>query len=121
MKKLARYFALVVALFLPAAAFAQSQGLEINIVGGNPSALPITIVPMPYQGSGAAPTTDVSQVVSADLDRSGAFRTLPAASIVEKPTRGSEIQYPTWRALKQDYIVVGRVLDGGNGAYRVEY
>ncbi len=121
MKKLTRYFALVVALFLPAAAFAQSQGLEINIVGGNPSALPITIVPMPYQGSGAAPTTDVSQVVRADLDRSGAFRTLPVASIVEKPTRGSEIQYPTWRALKQDYIVVGRVLDGGNGAYRVEY
>ncbi|MCZ7009989.1 Tol-Pal system protein TolB, partial [Salmonella enterica] len=29
--------------------------------------------------------------------------------------------YATWRALNQDYIVVGRVLDGGEGAYRVEY
>lgn len=121
MKKLSHWFVALIVLLLPALGQAQDQALEINIVGGNASALPITIVPMPYQGSGEAPATDVSQVVRADLERSGAFRTLPEASIVEKPTRGAEIQYPTWRALKQDYIVVGRVLDGGNGAYRVEY
>ncbi len=33
---------------------------------------------------------------------------------MERPTRGSEVQYPTWRALKQDYLVVGRVLDAGS-------
>ncbi len=76
---------------------------------------------MPYQGSGTAPQTDVSAVVGADLDRSGQFRTLPAAQIVEKPTRGTEVQFQTWRTLKQNYIVVGRVMDAGEGAYRVEY
>ena len=40
---------------LPLAASAQQQGLEIDIVGGNAAALPIAVVPMPYQGSGAAP------------------------------------------------------------------
>ena len=35
--------------------------------------------------------------------------------------RGGDIQFATWRALKQNYIVVGRVLDAGAGAYRVEY
>jgi len=121
MKKMPRWLAVVAALLLPFAAMAQQKGLDIDIIGGNVSATPITVVPMPYQGSAGAPQTDVAAVVRADLDRSGQFRNLPEAQIVEKPTRGSEIQFATWRALKQNYIVVGRVMDGGAGAYRVEY
>ena len=121
MKILPYWLAVLVLLMLPFAASAQQQGLEIDIVGGNASALPITVVPMPYQGSASAPATDVASVVRADLERSGAFRALPEASIVERPTRGGEVQYPTWRALKQDYLVVGRVVDAGDGSYRVEY
>lgn len=121
MKNPLRWLVLVAAAVLAPAVQAQQQGLEIDIVGGNASALPITVVPMPYQGSAGAPQTDVAAVVRADLDRSGQFRTLPEAQIVEKPTRGSEINFPTWKALKQDYIVVGRVMDAGEGSYRVEY
>lgn len=121
MKKPLRWLATLTVLLLPIVAMAQQKGLEIDIVGGNASALPVTVVPMPYQGSAGAPATDVAAVVRADLDRSGQFRTLPEAQIVERPTRGAEVQYPTWRALKQDYLVVGRVLDAGAGAYRVEY
>ncbi len=121
MKKLSRWLVALTALLLPLVAAAQQGALEINIVGGNPSATPITVVPMPYQGSAGVPQTDVAAVVRADLERSGQFRNLPEAQIVERPVRGSEVQYPTWRALKQDYLVVGRVLDAGAGAYRVEY
>ncbi|WP_368562701.1 Tol-Pal system beta propeller repeat protein TolB [Pseudoxanthomonas sp. UTMC 1351] len=121
MKRSLHWLAVLTLLLLPMLASAQQRGLEIDIIGGNASALPITIVPMPYQGSATAPQTDVASVVRADLERSGAFRALPEASIVERPTRGSEIQYPTWRALRQDFIVVGRVVDGGEGSYRVEY
>ena len=117
---LVRLFFLALML-LPLAALAQERGLEIDIVGGNASALPIAVVPMPYQGSGVAPPTDVAEVVRSDLARSGQFRTLPEAQMVERPTRGSDVAYPTWRLLKQDYLVVGRVLDAGDGAYRVEY
>jgi TolB protein len=116
-----RWFALLAFLLLPFAATAQQQGLEIDIIGGNASALPITVVPMPYQGSGTPPETDVAKVVRDDLARSGVFRTLPEAQIVERPTRGGEINYPTWKQLRQDYIVVGRMLDGGDGGYRIEY
>ena len=111
----------LLALVFPMAAVAQQQGLEIDIVGGNAAALPIAVVPMPYQGTAGAPPTDVAAVVGADLNRSGQFRVLPEIDLVERPTRGSEISYPTWRALRQDFIVVGRVLDAGGGAYRVEY
>ena len=55
-----RWLAVFAALLLPFAAVAQQKGLDIDIIGGNASALPITIVPMPYQGSSAAPQTDVA-------------------------------------------------------------
>lgn len=99
----------------------RAQALEIDIVGGNAAALPITVVPMPYLGTQVAPDTDVAAVIAANLNRSGQFRTLPLANLVEKPIRGSEIQFPTWRVLKQDFILVGRVLDAPDGGFRVEY
>ena len=120
MKASVRWLAALLAFLLPLTAAAQ-QALELDIVGGHAAALPIAVVPMPYQGSGTAPDTDVAAVVAADLNRSGQFRALPERDLVERPTRGSEVNYPTWRALNQDYLVVGRVLDGGSGSYRVEY
>ena len=121
MKRFTPWLAALLAALLPLAAAAQEQGLELDIVGGNAAALPIAVVPMPYQGSGSAPETDVAAVVAADLNRSGQFRSLPESDLVERPTRGSEVNYPTWRALNQDYLVVGRVVDAGGGSYRVEY
>ena len=99
----------------------QAQGLDIGLVSGNEGSLPIAVVPMPYQGAGPAPDTDVASVIRNDLNRSGQFKALAVESIVEKPTRGSEIRFPTWRVLRQDFVVVGRVLDAGDGGYRVEY
>lgn len=113
------WLAALLALLLPFSAAA--QGLEVDIVGGKAAALPIVVVPMPYQGAGSAPQTDIAKVIRDDLNRSGQFRGLPVEQIADKPSRGSEINYPTWRAINQDYIVVGRVLDGGAGAYRIEY
>ena len=107
---------------LPWAAFAQQRGLELDIVGGNAAATPIAVVPMPYQGSAGAPQTDVAEVVRADLARSGQFRPLPPADLgAQRPTRGADIDYAYFRTLKQNYVVVGRVLDAGDGGYRVEY
>lgn len=121
LRRWAPAFVSLLLVLLPLAAMAQQQGLEIDIVGGNAAALPIAVVPMPYQGSGAAPATDVAAVISADLARSGQFRTLPDRDMVERPTSSSQVNYPTWRLLKQDFLVVGRVLDAGDGNYRLEY
>ncbi|MBL8263294.1 MAG: Tol-Pal system beta propeller repeat protein TolB [Xanthomonadaceae bacterium] len=109
-------------LLAPLFAFAQQKGLEIDIVGGNAAALPIAVVPMPYQGSATAPQTDIADVVAADLARSGQFRTLTGSGLgAQRPTRGSEIDFGFFQQAKQSYIVVGRVLDSADGGYRVEY
>ena len=104
-------------LLLPAfAAWGQSRPLEIDIVGGNAAALPIAVVPF----GGNAGDTDIDDIVRADLARSGQFRTIGEAAMPERPTSGSEVAYPTWRMLKQDFVLVGRSLPEGSG-YRIEY
>jgi TolB protein len=100
---------------------AAAQGLSIDIVNGNPTAIPIAVVPFAFEGSGVPPETGIGQVVRADLARSGQFRTLPKENVVEFPTREAEVKFATWRLLKQDYLVVGRVGDAGNGALRAEF
>lgn len=117
MNRLLRLFACLLLGLLPLVAAAQQQGLEIDIVGGNASALPIAVVPF-ENGTGDG---DVSAIVAADLDRSGQFRSLPVAELPERPARSEQVNYPVWRAKNQDYLVVGRVLDSGGGSFRVEY
>jgi TolB protein len=115
---------LALLLLLASAVFARSalaQRLEIDIVDGNAAALPIAIVPFEYLGSGAQPDTDIAAVVRADLNRSGKFRALGERDIIEKPIRSADVNYATWRLLKQDFLVVGRLLDGNDGGYRVEF
>ena len=113
---------LLLAFMLPLAAFAQQRGLEIDIVGGNASALPIAVVTMPYQGAGTPVQTDVAEVIRADLARSGQFRSMPQAEMgAQRPTRGSEIDFGFFQQAKQNFVVVGRILDAGDGGYRVEY
>lgn len=121
MKRLLRNFVRALCLLIPMAAAQAQQGLDIGLVVGNESALPIAVIPMPYQGSAVQPDTDVAAVIRADLNRSGQFRSLAETSLIERPTRGSEVKFPTWRLLKQDFVVVGRVLDDAGGGYRVEY
>ena len=103
------------------AAPAFAQGLDVGLVSGNDAALPIAVVPMEYQGSSAKPDTDVASVIRADLDRSGQFRSLAEKDIVEHPHGSADMKYPTWRLLKQDYVLAGRVLDTSDGGYRVEF
>lgn len=109
----------LLALLLPM--LVHAQALEIEISGGSAAALPITVIPFEYLGMSVAPDTDLAAVTRADLNRSGQFRTLADADMVEKPIRGAEINFATWRLLKQEYIVIGRILDSPDGGYRTEF
>jgi TolB protein len=108
-------------LLLAAAAGARAQGLTVDIVNGNPSAIPIAVVPFALESAGLPPDTDVAAVIGADLNRVGQFRTLGRQDVVEYPAREAEIKFATWRVLKQDFLVIGRVQDATAGAYRIEF
>ncbi|MEO5628413.1 MAG: Tol-Pal system beta propeller repeat protein TolB [Thermomonas sp.] len=108
--------AMLLALMAMPAAHAQQGMLELDVIGGRAAALPITVVPF----GGESGSTDVDDIIRADLARSGQFRTLPELGLPERPTQGSEVAYPTWRMLKQDFLLIGRSVPSGEG-YRVEY
>lgn len=121
MRKLSTSLALVllvVAALIAGPAAAQS--LNVDIVGGLKTATPIAVVPF-AQAGGAPLPTDVADVIRNDFNRSGKFRSLAKSEIVETPSKGSDINFATWRLLKQDYITVGRISDAGGGMLRVEF
>jgi TolB protein len=98
-----------------------AQGLTIDIVNGNPSAIPIAVVPFANESIGLPPNTDVAAVIAADLNRVGQFRALPKQDVIEYPARQNEVKFDTWRVLKQDYLVIGRLMDAEGGSYRIEF
>ncbi len=83
--------------------------LEIEIISGNPSALPIAIVPFEWQDPSPPPITGVDTIIAADLYRSGLFDPMDAEDMVERPATEEAIRFGTWRLLKVDYIVIGQV------------
>lgn len=121
MRKLSSSLALVllvVAALIAGPAAAQS--LNVDIVGGLKTATPIAVVPF-AQAGGAPLPTDVADVIRNDFNRSGKFRSLAKSEIVETPSKGSDVNFATWRLLKQDYLTIGRISDAGGGMVRVEY
>ncbi len=90
--------------------------MEIEIVERAESAMPIAIVPFASQGV----PLDVSSVVDSDLKRSGYFSTLPPQQMPAKPTSADAINFPSWQAAGQNYIVIGRVQPNG-GSYNIEF
>lgn len=94
--------------------------LTIEIVDGVEGALPIAVVPFAWEGEGSAPALDVSEVVRANLHRSGQFSPLEVSQMVDRPHRRDQVNFGTWRLLGSDYLVVGRLVPSGEG-FRAEF
>lgn len=104
---------LCVLVLLLVSQLAQAK-LEIEIIQGNASALPIAVIPMQWRGSGPPPLTNVAAVVSADLYRSGLFAPLEDEDMVDRPVDEESIRFGTWRLLKVDYVVIGWLNDAAD-------
>ncbi|MDX1453939.1 MAG: Tol-Pal system beta propeller repeat protein TolB [Gammaproteobacteria bacterium] len=104
-------FLLVLLLALPEVEAA--GGIVVRVTKGAGDAQPIGIVPFGVEtrnGSPARLPLDVAEVVAADLERSGRFKPLPREDMLERPTRGDDIQFQNWRVLGTDNVLVGKVI-----------
>ncbi len=108
---------LLISLIVLMASEAGHTQLQIEIISGNPSALPIAIVPFQLEGAMPPLTTSMDEIISGDLYRSGLFDPMDTADMLERPVDEESIRFGTWRLLKVDYIVVGSVSTpiGGQG------
>lgn len=89
--------------------------LQIEIISGNPGALPIAIVPFSWEDATPPPITTMEEIISGDLYRSGLFEPMDTADMMERPVDQESIRFGTWRLLKVDYIVIGSVRTPANG------
>ena len=94
--------------------------LTIEITEGVEGALPIAVVPFGWQGPGSPPV-DLAEVIDADLQRSGRFKTLPRIDMLARPVSAEETAFKDWRAVNTDYLVVGQVRPQGTGGYEIRF
>jgi TolB protein len=107
-----RHWAGLLALALLFSASARAE-LVIEITRGAVKPIPVAVVPFGWAGDGAAPG-DVAAVVRSDLFGSGRFDPLDNADMLERPTRGVDIDFDNWRLVAVDYVLVGRLERAGD-------
>jgi TolB protein len=95
-----------------------SAEFVVEVTRGQDNAVPIAIVP--FADPGVA-DTDVAQVVSNDLARSGRFKPMDRKDMVEQPHTGANISYDDWRRLGNDYVVVGLMTAQGSDRFNISF
>jgi len=109
---------LILLVFLTGTARAD---LLIEITKGLEGALPIAVVPFGYVGDGGQPSTNVGDIISSDLGRSGRFKPLPVGDMLSRPTRNSQVDFRDWRAVNVENLVIGEVEQNGPGGFLVKF
>jgi TolB protein len=105
-------------LFLMSAAMQVQARLVIEITEGIEGALPIAIVPFADE---KVSKDQVSQIVSADLARSGQFAPIATSKMPNQPHEGHDIDFAAWRKLGVEHMVVGKVAARGTSALQVQF
>jgi len=95
-----------------------NAALEIEISGGGAQQIPIAIVPF---GGAAITKDDISEIIAADLHRSGLFRVLETRGMANLPTSPAQIKYAEWTALQTQAITVGNVESVAGGRLKVSF
>ena len=110
-----RSILLLGALLLSLAANAQLS-IDITTTGGRQ--IPIAV--MPLAGEASQPQS-VSEVVGADLARTGLFRLVNTVGISPIPTEPSEVSFPDWTARTAEALVIGKIERQGEGRVEVRF
>jgi TolB protein len=79
-------------------------------------------LPIAITAFGGAPTgAQISQVVSADLERSGLFRPLDPAMFRQQPDVNVTPAFDTWKVIAAQALLVGSVSNGADGRLNVDF
>jgi TolB protein len=110
-----RLLLLAGALFLAFTAHGQLT-IDITTTGGRQ--IPIAIAPL--AGDPSQPQS-VSDVVAADLARTGLFKLVNTSGVTPLPTEPSEVNFPDWNARSAEALVIGKVEPSGEGRLEVRF
>ena len=105
------------ALWFLLAPAAHSQ-LRIDIIGGGANQVPIAIAS--FRSEENLPQK-VTNIIAADLQRSGLFRIVDSGGLNPVPSDPAEVQYPVWRARGAEALAIGTVAPLPNGQWDVRF
>jgi TolB protein len=107
-------------VLLPRTAAAQ---LRLDVTQGNVAPLPIAIPDFLGGTPGdAEQARGISQVITANLKRSGLFAPIDPAAHIEKIASFDAFpRFPDWRAINAQGLITGRVTRQGDGRLKVEF
>ncbi len=94
--------------------------LTIEIHHGSDSALPIAIIPIKLIEGTVQPKTNITDVISANLFRTGKFKAIPKRQLPAHPSSLSEINFNQWRHLDVDNLLFGTIEINEQGTYNIE-
>lgn len=92
--------------------------LTIEIIGGGATQIPIAVVP--FAAEQGLPQS-ITQVVGADLARSGLFKLVDTGGINPLPVEPSDIRYADWKVRNADALVIGTVRPLADGRLEVRF
>lgn len=93
--------------------------LTIEITSGVDN--PTVIAVAPIVAKNGSLREDISAIVSADLQRSGLFRTIPRENMLSFPGEQNQIYYRDWKILGAQYVAFGNSEKLPDGRIRVVF
>lgn len=100
--------------------FAARAELRIEISRGAERPMPVAIVPFGWQGEGAA-AFDVAGLVARDLASTGRFAPLPERDMPQRPTVAADVDFPDWKMMGVEAVVVGRLLQTAPNEFTIQF
>lgn len=96
--------------------------LQIDITQGNVDPMPIAITDFLSGGQEGTVGSDISGVVTNDLERSGLFKPLAKAGFIQKITDiNTQPRFGDWRIINSQALVTGQAKLEADGRLRVEF
>jgi len=92
--------------------------LDIEITGGGAQQTPIAVVPF---GNAGSMNANISDIINADLKRSGLFRLLDTRGMPSQPTKVADVKFSEWSALQAQAVVIGDVTPIPGGKFNVSF
>jgi TolB protein len=92
--------------------------LTIEIIGGGADQIPITVLPF---GAEERHSQRISEIVSADLSRSGRFALQDIGGVRPLPTEPAEVNFRYWKNRGNQTLVLGRVTARNDGRLDVRF
>src|SRR5262249_36066271 len=92
--------------------------LTIEITGGGDNPIPVAIVPF---GSEERAQGGITQIVAADLTRSGLFKMIDPGGVNPRPTEPNDVRTDDWKGRGAEAIAIGSVNPLTDGRIEVRF